>query len=89
MRIIFTLQIKFIVKMFLLKNSISHFYFKILKNNIPCFTSKNTSSVTQYDIKKAYIIYKNFLNWLFKTFKTSEKEFRKKLFKDINFKKKT
>lgn len=61
-------------------------YFTILKNNIPCFTKKKTSKVTNYEVKQSNIFYKNFLNWLFKTFNTNEKEFRKKLFQDIKLK---
>ena len=61
--------------------------FKILNNNIPSFTKQKTSKITTYEVRQANIFYKNFLNWLFKTFKTNEKEFRKKLFQDIKLKK--
>ena len=62
-------------------------YFRIIKKNIPCFTKKKTSKITKYETNAANVFYKNFLNWLFKTFKTNENEFRKNLFKDIEFKK--
>lgn len=61
--------------------------FRIIGKNIPCFTKKKTSVITKYEIKQANIFYKNFLSWLFKTFKTNEKKFRKKLFEDILLKK--
>ena len=41
----------------------------------------------QYMQEKASLIYRNSLKWLFKTFKTNQKEFRKKLLENINFKK--
>lgn len=63
----------------------NHCYFKILNNNILVFTNQKTSKITDYEIKQANIFYKNFLNWLFKTFKTNEKDFRKKLFQNIKF----
>ena len=56
----------------------SRCYFKILDNNIPSFTNHKTSKITDYEIEQAHKFYKNFLSWLFKTFKTNEKEFRKK-----------
>jgi len=62
-------------------------FFKIIGKKIPCFTKKITSKITTYETDAANTIYKNFLNWLFKTFKTNENEFRKNLFKDIKFKK--
>jgi ubiquinone/menaquinone biosynthesis C-methylase UbiE len=65
----------------------SRCHFKILNNNIPSFTKHKTSKITDYEVKQAHKFYKNFLNWLFKTFKTNEKEFRKKLFQDIEFRK--
>tara|TARA_B110000116_G_scaffold238109_1_gene224737 strand:+ start:993 stop:1874 length:882 start_codon:yes stop_codon:yes gene_type:complete len=65
----------------------SRCYFKILDNDIPSFTNHKTSKLTDYEVKQATKFYKNFLSWLFKTFKTNEKEFRKKLFQDIKFKK--
>jgi ubiquinone/menaquinone biosynthesis C-methylase UbiE len=61
-------------------------YFKILNNNIPSFTRQKTSKVTDYEVRQANKYYRNFLNWLFKTFQTNEKQFRKKLFQDIKFK---
>ena len=68
-------------------NKKSRCYFKILDNDIPSFTNRKTSKITEYEVKQAHKYYKNFLNWLFKTFKTNEKEFRKKLFQDIKFRK--
>lgn len=62
-------------------------YFKIINNNIPAFSNYRTSKNTDYEVKQANIFYKNFLNWLFKTFKTNEKKFRKQLFQNIKFKK--
>ena len=71
------------LKIFKKKNNC---YFAILKNNIPCFTKRKTSKVTNYEISQANKFYNNYLDWLFKTFKTSEKKFRKKLFQNIKFK---
>ena len=62
-------------------------YFKILNKNIPIFSNERTSKITDYEVKQATILYKNFLNWLFNTFKTNDKELRKKIFQDIKFKK--
>ena len=62
-------------------------YFKIIDRKIPSFTNQKTSKRTTYEDIKANIFYKNFLNWLFKTFKTNNNKFRKKLFQDIIFKK--
>ena len=62
-------------------------YFKLIDNKIPCFTKIKISKTTNYEVKQASLFYKNFLDWLFGTFKTNEKEFRKTAFKDINFKK--
>ena len=60
--------------------------FKVI-NNIPIFTNQKTSKNTKYELDNANLIYTNFLEWLFKTFKTNEKEFREKIFQDIKFKK--
>jgi len=47
-------------------------FFKIIGKKIPCFTKKITSKITTYETDAANTTYKNFLNWLFKTFKTNE-----------------
>ena len=58
-------------------------FFKIIGKKIPCFTNKITSKITTYETEAANIIYKNFLSWLFKTFKTNENEFRKNLLSSL------
>ena len=35
-------------------------YFAILKNNIPCFTKRKTSKVTNYEISQANKFYNNY-----------------------------
>ena len=62
-------------------------HFTIFRRSIPCFTRGKTSKITSYEIKQANKFYKNFLTWLFKTFKTNDNEFRKSLFNHLNFKK--
>lgn len=66
-----------------------HCHIEFYEKNIIAFVNSDqvTSKITNYKSKKADIYYNNFLNWLFKTFNTNEIDFRKNLFKDINFKK--
>jgi ubiquinone/menaquinone biosynthesis C-methylase UbiE len=66
-----------------------HCHIEFYEKNIIAFVNSDqvTSKITNYESKKADIYYNNFLNWLFKTFNTNEIDFRKNLFKDINFKK--
>lgn len=66
-----------------------HCHIEFYEKNIIAFVNSDqvTSKITNYEFKKADIYYNNFLNWLFKTFNTNEIDFRKNLFKDINFKK--
>lgn len=61
-------------------------YFFILKKKILVFTKSKTLKSLNYESLQSNIFYKNFLNWLFSTFKTNQKQFRKILFEDINLK---
>ena len=45
------------------------------------FSKNKTLEKLNYDIDITLIHYKNFLNWLFKTFRTNEKKFRLSLWK--------
>ena len=60
---------------------------KIKGTEIYLFSKNKTSKKLNYNNDTTVEFYRNFLNWLFKTFKTNEKKFRTELFSDINFKK--
>ena len=51
------------------------------------FSKNKTLKKLNYDTDITLIHYKNFLNWLFKTFRTNEKKFRTELFNNIDLKK--
>ena len=59
---------------------------KIKNSKILIFSKSKISKKLNYDNKQSIEFYNNFLNWLFKTFKTNEKKFRSELFSEIKFK---
>ena len=52
--------------------------------------SKNNkkASLKNYNVNNIKIFYKNYINWLYKTFKTNNSFLRKQIFEGINLKKK-
>ncbi len=60
---------------------------KIKNTEIYIFSKTTKIDKQNYNSENSIKHYKNFLNWLMKTFKTNNKKFRNDLFKDIQFKK--